>query len=393
VPLGIPFPLPEPDAPLQLGQPIPLHDPITLPPLAPPEPVPAPGGNGREPIPLPPIAPPEPAPEPAPEPTYPTPPKQPKQPGTTPDLIILAALMGALGLAIIADALADFFSWLVRSLMPPPVRRKMPRANPQKVAQALTNRLGDAESGFDLEMGSSFHKLGGLIARLAAALVALAETDNLLARRIARAETRQAHGEHALAHVAGRAQTADEAARDAGRRVHVEGSRAREHERDLRQRIRQLEHHQTHVLEPELEALRHRIPELQRGQTALRSDVAKHSGALSITGVVASTAIALDRLGAGWVRCEANQLLGRENCRRGPDFLRRLLADALPALAAADLCGFVDYATRLTETLQPAMMHFVDVEGALIGCHGATKPTPIRLHGYTPTPVVKPVSV
>jgi hypothetical protein len=49
--------------------------------------------------------------------------------------------------------------------------------------------------------------------------------------------------------------------------------------------------------------------------------------------------------------------------------------------------------TATAQALEPEMKAFVDVEMALIGCHGATAAKPIQLHGYNATPVIDPVAL
>lgn len=321
------LPLPDPLNPSPVPNPPRLRPtfpepPVTVPPVEPP-PEPAP------------------APEPAPEPVGPIPPPEKRQPGTVPDISILGGLIVALGLAIIAAALADFFNWLVRRFMPPTIRRRIPTVSTQEITQALTTQLGAAEAGFDTELGANFHKTAGVIARVGSALVAVAQVEAQLARRLVALETGRAHDQTALANVA----TQTEATRHAAARVaaatQTEKHRAQHAEHANATRIQALAHHQTNVIEPELEALRHAIPELHKGLTTAFDELQKHSEALTIAGVTAATAVALDRLGGGWIRCEANQLLGRGNCEAGPENAANVLKLLLGSAVLLDLRQYV----------------------------------------------------
>ena len=97
-----------------------------------------------------------------------------------------------------------------------------------------------------------------------------------------------------------------------------------------------------------------------------------------------AVAVALGRLGGGWIRCRNWNRLGKSVCGLPFGLLEDLLAAGITAFAVTDLCEFAAVAMGTAELIQPALMALVDVEDALVGCHGASgapllEPTRLRL--------------
>jgi len=109
-----------------------------------------------------------------------------------------------------------------------------------------------------------------------------------------------------------------------------------------------------------------------------------------ITGLVA--AAALDTLNLGWLKCRGVGRVGRELCSAS-GLIETLASDALEALVVTDLCDVVAAMTYAAHRFEPVLIAFVDVENALIGCHGATRAKPLRLAGVSPTPVHRPLEL
>lgn len=63
------------------------------------------------------------------------------------------------------------------------------------------------------------------------------------------------------------------------------------------------------------------------------------------------------------------------------------LLGTVEAFIATDLCGFTDLLIKQATVLRPALMELVDVEDALIGCHGTTKPISFDLPPAQVTPL------
>lgn len=106
------------------------------------------------------------------------------------------------------------------------------------------------------------------------------------------------------------------------------------------------------------------------------------------TAVVGAVAVALGRLGLGWLRCSSFKSLGRKIGCGGFAALDDLLFGAVTALAVTDICEFAAAATVVAEAIEPLLIELVDVENALVGCHGATKPPDLVLrYGNAPASI------
>lgn len=116
----------------------------------------------------------------------------------------------------------------------------------------------------------------------------------------------------------------------------------------------------TGAITDRLDALWHRI----RG-------VEKLTATAAFAGAVA---FALTRLDLGWLRCRNVRNVGRALCGFPSTLLEAFLLDGLTVLAATDLCELSYAITGVAEGFEPVLYEFVDVEQALVGCHGNTSP-------------------
>jgi len=108
------------------------------------------------------------------------------------------------------------------------------------------------------------------------------------------------------------------------------------------------------------------------------------AGTLAFAGAVAW---ALSRLGLGWLRCSSLSRLGKRIGCGGFGALEELLFGAVTALAVTDICDFAALAYGVAQDLEPLLLGLVDVENALVGCHGATAPPALSI-GRLSLPVV-----
>lgn len=91
----------------------------------------------------------------------------------------------------------------------------------------------------------------------------------------------------------------------------------------------------------------------------------KLTGALALSGVVA---VALGRLGGGWIRCSNWRKVGRIGCRMPLALIEAILGAGLDALVLADLCAIATLVERAVEQLEPGIRAVLDVaDGALCG--------------------------
>lgn len=360
-----------------------------------------PGADTPEPIPIIPGGPQPSPPKPAPLIGTPAPPKPapPVAPTENPsegnggglaDLPILALLIIALALALIASYFTDFLNWLLRTALGPFGSKGGPKQlDPIATTQALSNAMGRAVSGIDKQMGVHFTRLAQTTGMLGATLTAIGELIYKLAGAISGLEHNTTGVRQAQAQMRAAVRKVEQLERGAAQRIAADERAAAAKHHALGQQIQELQHHVTHVLEPELEALRGRIPKLERGATVAWSEIKKHEELLGLGAFTAATAVAMGRLGAGWTRCETTQTIGRELCRSNPDTFRRLLRDGLGLLGIVELCASVKLIAAAGQNpvlIEGLGLFSVGVED-LLKCTGATRPPPLKI----PPPSLGPV--
>jgi len=321
---------------------------------------------------------------------------EPEAPDTTatPDLGELAILIVVLGLVAFAKAISDFLNWLFRTMLGPLwPRTGRKQVSPQLLTQGLSNALGTEFQKLDSKLGMNLTRMGDTAGLMGQAIYQIGVAVQLAAETVARLEGRTGKTENAQNALRHAQQTDRQKLTQTQAQVAAQGKHDAEALRAVREDLHRLQEHVTRVIEPELDGLRHAIPQLEKGSVALWGEVEKHSEAIGLAGASAMVAAALARLGGSWIRCDNTRAVGEAVCGMDANLVRRLLAGLLPALALADLCALADGVLRAAETLQPAMMAFVDVEDALIGCHGFDKAKAIPLARVSPTPVYATVTL
>lgn len=126
---------------------------------------------------------------------------------------------------------------------------------------------------------------------------------------------------------------------------------------------------------------------LTHGIDEIRGRLEHLARTLTPAGIVGLTAAAvLSSLDLGWLKCRGVGRVGRELCGLG-GLLESILNDAIDALIVADLCDFVAGIAYATRQLEPALLAFVKVENALIGCRGIGLPADLEVPALSLPPV------
>lgn len=94
-----------------------------------------------------------------------------------------------------------------------------------------------------------------------------------------------------------------------------------------------------------------------------------------------------------WVRCRNVGKVGKALCGLPVRWLEALLSDAIEALVVGDLCQLIVLMSAAAEEFEPVLLAFVDVEDALIGCHGITRPPNLGRVVPVLAPVAQPIAV
>jgi hypothetical protein len=133
------------------------------------------------------------------------------------------------------------------------------------------------------------------------------------------------------------------------------------------------------VIPHDIAGLRARTRAIENGFSDAWDMIRKHEAALGIGALTSVVAIALSRLGLNWLRCDSLGRLGRRIGCGGFGLAEEFLAATFVGLAVTDLCDLAAAAAAVAEQMVPVLMELVDVEDALVGCHGATSLPPFAL--------------
>ena len=201
----------------------------------------------------------------------------------------------------------------------------------------------------------------------------------------------------------------------------------------LAQRLATAEHEVDHALNVSLPAVQHRISTLDRARKSAEALAAREAATiahdvtvtlpheiavadawigrtakqaraharrlaniealLTVAGVAALVNVALSTLKLNWIKCPALGRIGRKHGCAPWHLLEDMLGGTFVALAATDVCRWAALTTGAAQQVRPALTAVVNVENALVGCHGATGPPPLTISGYSATPVVDAISL
>ena len=290
-----------------------------------------------------------------------------------PQLDYLAALLLALGLCLGVVIVAKAFFGVTGTVLGKlPVIGGWIDATGHRIEQRITNLFGGWAMSLEARIGASFHSIARLVDHLGREIARHAGLLAMVAQLIPGVGTLESF-------VAGVAKLyrlvralihrLEGIGHDLGRRVgHVEHGIGA----DVLPRIRGLERELHRTVEHDIASLRARDKALTREYERLYKWMRSHPWTIVTDAFVGAVAIALTRLGLSWIRCPSLGRLGRRFGCAPWQLLEELLAASLTAFAVADLCTFANVAMDTAVLIRPALLALVDVEDALVGCHGAS---------------------
>jgi hypothetical protein len=144
-------------------------------------------------------------------------------------------------------------------------------------------------------------------------------------------------------------------------------------------RVRAAEHAIDVTIPKDIAGLRSRTKAIEKSLADAWKAIRGLDKVIVDSAFVGAVAVALGFLGLGWLRCNSLGNLGKRFGCGGFQLIEELLAAEVTVLAATDLCDFADAAITLAEAMRPVLVELVDVEDALVGCHGATRPQTLPL--------------
>jgi hypothetical protein len=133
------------------------------------------------------------------------------------------------------------------------------------------------------------------------------------------------------------------------------------------------------VLPGELVPLRAHVRAVEDRLARLWRWAQANKAVVTTDAAVAAVAVALPRLGVNWTRCANWRRIGRAVCGLPGGLVFEIFEAAIVSFAVLDICDFAAAAESVAAAFVPELMALVDVEDALIGCHGATAAPPLAL--------------
>jgi nitroreductase len=290
-------------------------------------------------------------------------------------LMRLCLLIVCMGVVASVDALTRaLFGTLESSVGWIPFLGRVVSAPIHRIEQKVSNYMGGLESHIDVSMGGYFHALADALGRLASGEAEAGWVFYWLAKAH-RALRATVDALPSLGSVHSITRTVVKQIRVVVKQVdHVGVIAAHAAPAVLTGRVGVIEGELEDLLRRDIPSLRHRAKWLEDRLIRLGEYIHRNAiraAAITATGAIA---LALPRLGLGWLRCSSLRRLTRAFGCRGFGAIEEVLLGAVTALAAVDICDFADGAYRVAQELQPVLLELVDMEDALIGCHGATKP-------------------
>lgn len=299
-----------------------------------------------------------------------------------PELGVLTLAIVALGLILLAEALVrGLFGTVNGAVGWIPWVGKVISAPIQTIEQKVISGLGAAEAKVDNAIGQAWHKLADTIVTLAELLVALPillyQVAKLLGQLVISDVT---HGEATKA--------ARSAAADALAQARHGIDRVRSTTDELGRgidavagRVGALEHETADVLSPALDTVRGQVGRLEGEAVRTWDEVVANGELLGLAAFTGAVAVALEELGSGWIRCEANQHVGRKLCGIGPGLIKALLEGALGALTIGELCNLSKLLVKVAQSgpIQSALTVVTTGMTDLFRCQGVSRARPYKL--------------
>lgn len=254
-----------------------------------------------------------------------------------PLLLALAGLMVALGMIRFVVSIVDALLWVIHKTI-----GRIPGAGgaveglAKRSAQKITNALGKAEQGLDNYIGWCFHNLAHVARMFLREIEGLAH-DLWMVTAVLPGLVTQAVFRHLVRGIRSEIKAWLHLLRRVGRIAHVRTvivERTVIH--NVIPRVRAGEAAIEHVIEWDIPRLRARERAITRRLERLWKWSRSHARIAATGAFVAATAVALRRMGLGWLRCRNVKRFGRTVCGMNAPAFDALLAGLIGGLALAD---------------------------------------------------------
>ncbi len=154
-------------------------------------------------------------------------------------------------------------------------------------------------------------------------------------------------------------------------------------------KLGRLEHQVEHVIEWDLPHLRARTRTIEN-ELGHFFERAKATGKYVVTtAFVGAVAVALGRLGLGWLRCTSLRNLGKQFGCGGWKLLEDLLAGVIDVLVIADLCQLTKLLIEVAQSseVQSVLSGIIGGLDELLLCQGVTRPADVDGYWTEPPPL------
>jgi hypothetical protein len=300
--------------------------------------------------------------------------------GALPGLDKLAMIILVLGLVLLANAITSFLNWMLRAAWPGGGSRAK-QLQPVATTKALGSYLGTFAQGFDPEVGTSFTQMATTAGLMSRAFVALATRLYHVAEVVSVLQSQASANVDATNALRHKVQVQDAAQVQTVKELQAQIDKEDAAEQRTERQLHALERYVTTVLEPELERLRDRLPDLEKGQATTTKRVEQHDTMLGLDAMVGTVAAAMSRLGTTWTRCDTNRDIGESLCSNGGQGLKNLLKGLIPFVDIAALCGLIAVIARTGKSpvVTATLGAFSEGIEGLLSCTGATVADPLPI--------------
>jgi hypothetical protein len=250
------------------------------------------------------------------------------------------------------------------------------------VVHHLVNAMTPAVARPQQIMGAALHDDANLVRRLRSVLIAQALVVVGLAQAV-RGHVSAADLKGLEAGLTKRIGNAERQARGIGADVQpqIKGA-ARGIEAGVNQRVGSLDKEIEQVRLRDIPAIRSRARVTENELSRLWQWVHKNIAVVGTLTFAGAVAVALSRLGGGWIRCKNWSRIGKSVCGIPLGLIESLFEDAIAALLIADICQLTKLMISVAESsvVQDALQGIVDGVDELLLCQGVDLPP--MLDGY-----------
>jgi hypothetical protein len=285
----------------------------------------------------------------------------------------MCLLIVCMGVVASVDALTRaLFGTIEGSVGWIPFLGRVVQAPIHRIEQKVSNYMGGLETHIDVSMGGYFHALADALGRLASGEAEAGWVFYWLAKAHS-ALRATVHALPSLPTVHSITHTVVKQVRVVVTKVdHVGKIAAHAAPASLIRDVRAIAGTLDDVVTWDIPRLWKRSRAIEKSLDRLWHRIRAEKKVLVGTAFAGAVAVALGRMGLGWLRCSSLKRVGKQLGCGGFGLLEELFAASLVSFAALDICDFAAAAESVAESFVPALLALVDVEDALIGCHGAT---------------------